>query len=82
MKKIMLAMAVIATMAAFASCNKTCNCTQKVSYIDETGEWSDMGEMGGTSTFTQQTKGKCSSLNAETRQNMGGMTMVSTVECQ
>lgn len=82
MKKIFIVMGVVAFLASFASCNKTCNCTETITYEDVSGEWGGMGNGGGTASFTQKTKGKCSELNAESRQTMSGMTAIDKVVCE
>ena len=57
MKKLFLAMGVVAMVAMFSSCSKTCTCKQTLN-----------GEVMNTTTM--ETKGKCSDLNV-TSTSMG-----------
>ena len=65
MKKLFLAMGVVAMLAGLSSCSKTCTCKQSV---------------GGQvmQTVTMETKGKCSDLN--TTQTVMGMTQKTECE--
>ncbi|MBP9991320.1 MAG: hypothetical protein KBT45_07860 [Bacteroidales bacterium] len=82
MKKIFIAIGVVAVLASFASCSKTCSCKETITYEDMSGDWSEMGDLGGSATFTQETKGKCSKLNVESHQSMCGMNVIDKVECE
>ena len=55
MKKVVLALAVIATVACFSSCTKKCSCKDSLT---------------GTTTESTIKSGKCSDLNSQTS-NMG-----------
>ena len=65
MKKVLLSVAAVALLVSFASCSKTCKCTQKVD-----------GQV--VTTTTMETKGNCSKLNV--KQTVMGMTQETTCE--
>ena len=67
MKKAFLAIGVIALLATFSSCNKTCTCKQSVDGVV-------------VNTVTMETKGKCSDLNVT--QSTMGMTQKTECESE
>ncbi len=73
MKKIILALAMVACAATFTSCKKSCVCTT-------TQNMPGMGPMESTSEVTIQ-KGKCSDMNTTQTTNVYGETITQTVEC-
>ncbi len=87
MKKVLLGLAVIAMMAAFTSCTKTCTCTATSTnkVIDPTG-WSEEDiariEQPQTITSTGQVKGKCSKQNSNTTSTAGGVQTTVDVVCK
>ena len=65
MKKVMLTLAVVAFVAAMASCSKTCTCTTTAPGVPDT-------------TVETEHKGDCSELNSSVSQ--GGITMETKCE--
>jgi hypothetical protein len=89
MKKVLLGLAVIAMMAAFTSCKKTCTCTatttNKVldpSWYDNDPEWIAEVETPIVTTATGQYKGKCSKQNQSATQSNGIIQQTVEVVCK
>ena len=87
MKKVLLGLAVIAMMAAFTSCTKTCTCTATTQnkVLDPTG-WSqediDWIEQPQTITATGQYKGNCSKQNSTATSTSNGVQSTVEVVCK
>lgn len=89
MKKVLLVLAVVAMVAAFTSCSKTCSCTstttQKVldpSFFDYDQEEINRIETPITATATGKYKGKCSDQNSKVSQNIGVIEQTIEVVCK
>ena len=76
MKKVLLGLAVIAMMAAFTSCNRTCTCTATTSnkvldpsYYNNDPELIARAETPIVATITGEFKGRCSKQNQHATQS-------------
>ena len=89
MKKVLLGLAVIAMMASFTSCKKTCTCTvttqNKVldpSWFDNDAAEIAEFETPQVATATGQYKGKCSDQNSTVTQSNAVYSQTVTAECK
>lgn len=89
MKKVLLGLAVIAMMAAFTSCKRTCTCTatttNKVldpSMYNNDPEWIAQVETPIVTTATGQYKGKCSKQNQSASQTTSYIEQKVEVVCK
>lgn len=89
MKKVLLGLAVIALMAAFTSCKKTCTCTATTntqvldpSWYDNDPEWIAEVETPSVITTTGQYSGNCSKQNSSASQSNGIIKQTVEVVCK
>ncbi|MBO4654835.1 MAG: hypothetical protein J5644_04760 [Bacteroidales bacterium] len=89
MKKVLLGLAVIAMIASFTSCTKTCTCTATTStkvidreFFDNDDEWIAEVETPVVTTATGQYKGKCSKQNQNATQSNGVVEQTTEVVCK